>query len=119
MRRQATTILRYALIVTLSLAAVLSANARVPSHNSVDLAKIVAQHQSVVEDHGHAHEDLVDVAHAYHGHAHNAADHDHNFAYLPPRRGTGFIDAIGLDWPMTQIAVLDRRAFDLDRPPRG
>ncbi len=119
MIRQAIIFLRYAMTIALALGIVLSSSARLDSHDVTDLAEIIAGHNTDFQDHGHDHKDIVDVMHAYLGHAHEMVDHDHNIAFLPPRRGTGFIAPLRTNWPLTEIAMSDRRAFDLDRPPRA
>jgi len=89
------------------------------SHDLADLTKIVVEHQTEIEDHGHFHDDLVDLAHAYYGHANEMADSDHNVAFLTPRRGSYILAPARLDWPMAKIAIAGRNPFGLDRPPRG
>ncbi|MFP5511184.1 MAG: hypothetical protein ACLGIP_18870 [Alphaproteobacteria bacterium] len=119
MIRQALTFLRFALSITLTVGIVLSSNAQSQSHNLAKITEIMTQHQAEIEDHGHAHEDIVDVMHAYKGHAHEMADHDHNIAFLPPERSSGFIAPARSNWSLTGVTMSDRRAFDLDRPPRA
>jgi len=119
MKRQAISLLRFALTIALAMGIVLSSNAQSQSHNLAKITEIMTQHQAEIEDHGHAHEDIVDVMHAYQGHAHEMADHDHNIAFLPSKRGTGFIAPARTNWSLTEITMSDRRAFGLDRPPRA
>ena len=118
MKRQATSFLRFALTIALAVGIVLSSNAQSQSNDLAKIADIMTQHQAEIEDHGHAHEDIVDVMHAYQGHAHEMADHDHNVAFLPPKRSTGLSAPARTNWSLTEIALSDRMAFDLDRPPR-
>lgn len=119
MKRLATTILHCALIIALAVGIVKTSNAHSLPHDPAELAKIISQHHTQTEDHGHAHDDMVDLIHAFHGHAHEMADHDHNIAFLLPRRGTSFIAHAQTQWVMMQIAMSGRRAFDLDKPPRS
>lgn len=112
-------IFRYLLISVFVFGSTLSGNARLASHIPVNLTEIVAQHQVEMDDHGHSHEDSVDVSHAYHGHAHDVADHDHNPAFVMQRRGANSLVPKQVKWPVTQVAILDRRVFELDRPPRS
>lgn len=119
MKRQAISFLRFALTIALAVGIVMSANAQSQSNDLAKIADIMTQHQAVIKDHGHAHEDIVDVMHAYQGHAHEMADHDHNVAYLPPKRSTGFIAPARTNWSLTEITMSDRSAFGLDRPPRA
>jgi uncharacterized protein HemX len=118
MIRQATSFLRFAFTIALAVGIVLSLNSQSQAHDLAKIAKIMTQHQAEIEDHGHAHEDIVDVMHAFQSHAHEMADHDHNIAFLPPKRSTGFIAPARTDWTLAEITMSDRRAFDLDRPPR-
>lgn len=118
MTRQLITFLRFALTIALAVGIVLSLNAQSQSHDVAKIAEIMTQHQAEIKDHGHAHEDIVDLAHAYQGHAHEMADHDHSIAFLPPRVSTGFIASARTKWSLTDIAMSDRKAFNLDRPPR-
>jgi len=119
MIRQALTFLRFALTIALAVGIGMSSNAQSQPHDLAKIAEIMTQHQAEIENHGHAHEDIVDVVHAYQGHAHEMADHDHNVAYLPPKRSTGFIAPARTNWLLTKITMSDRSAFGLDRPPRA
>jgi hypothetical protein len=118
MRRRATDYLRAFLTIALAVGMVLSANSRMVSHDVTELAKIVAEHDAGIKEHGHAHEDIIDQMHAYHGHAHEIADHDHNIAFLPPRVSPNIMALARKNWALANDAMPDRRDFDLDRPPR-
>ena len=118
MIRQALTFLRFASAIALVVGIGLSSNAQSQAHDLAKVEEIMTQHQAEIEDHGHAHEDIVDVMHAFRSHAHEMADHDHTIAFLPPRRSTDGIAPERTDWSLTEITMSDRRAFDLDRPPR-
>lgn len=52
-------------MIALAVGLVLSANSRLVAHDFSELAKIVADHHDEISEHGHAHEDIVDVMHAY------------------------------------------------------
>jgi len=119
MKRQAITFLRFTMTIALAVGIVLSSNAQSQSNDLAKVAEIMSQHQTEIEDHGHAHEDIVDVLHAYQGHAHEMADHDHNIAYLPPKRSTAFTAPARTNWSLIEVSLSDRWAFDLDRPPRA
>jgi hypothetical protein len=110
--------LRGLLTIALAIGMLLSANSRSVTHDFTELAKIVAEHHAEIEEHGHAHEDIVDVMHAYHGHSHEIADHDHNIAFLPPRDAMSTPMPSGSSWAMANSALADRRDYGLDRPPR-
>ncbi|QIE43882.1 hypothetical protein G5B39_17930 (plasmid) [Rhodobacteraceae bacterium SC52] len=106
------------LAVALAVGIVLSANARSVTHDLTALAKIVADHQAEIEEHGHAHEDIVDLMHAYQGHSHEIADHDHNIAFLPTREAVAEPLPTSASWKLAHNGMPDRRDHKLDRPPR-
>lgn len=110
--------LRGLLTIALAVGMLLSANSRSVTHDFNELAKIVAEHHAEIEEHGHAHQDIVDLMHAYHGHSHEVADHDHNIAFLPPREPSGSVRPTSSSWAMENSAMPDRRDYGLDRPPR-
>lgn len=107
------------LTVALAVAMLLASNARIASHDLPELAQIVADHKIEIVDHGHAHDDVVNVVHAYHGHGHDVADHDHNVAFLPDRKASGTMMPSRSNWRIANSALPGRTIFDLDRPPRG
>lgn len=106
------------LTLALAVGTLLSANSRLVTHDFTELAKIVAEHHAEIEEHGHAHEDIVDLVHAYQGHSHEVADHDHNIAFLPPREPAGSVMPTSTSWTMVNSVMPDRRDYGLDRPPR-
>ncbi|MGB5863144.1 MAG: hypothetical protein WBG95_02495 [Sulfitobacter sp.] len=118
MMQQVAIYLRRFLVVALAVGLVLSANSRLIAHDISELAKIVVDHHNEITEHGHTHEDIVDVMHAYLAHSHEIADHDHNVAFLPPR------EAVSDTIPSSTISVLSdsgmwgRQEYGLDRPPR-
>ncbi|MBZ8119853.1 hypothetical protein KUD11_14525 [Roseovarius sp. LXJ103] len=118
MKRQVNSVLRYAMIIALAVGIMLSPYAQSELHEFAEIAELLAEHQAEIEDHGHSHDDIVDILHIFQGHAHEMADHDHNTAYLSPKRGLGFIAASSANWSLTETAASDRSAYDLDRPPR-
>jgi hypothetical protein len=107
------------LTVILAVAMLLASNARIASHDLSELAQIVAYHQNEIAEHEHAHDDVVNVAHAYHGHGHDVADHDHNVAFLPDRKASGTMMPTRSNWQFADSALPSRSIADLDRPPRG
>jgi len=119
MIRQATSFMRFAMTIALAVGIMLSPAVQSPPHELAQIGQIIAKHHAEIEDHGHTHEDTVDVTHVLQGHAHEMTDHDHNTAFLPPKRSTGFIAPLHTNWSLTQITMSDRRAFDMDRPPRS
>ena len=118
MTRKIAAYLRGMIAVALAVGIVLSANARSVTHDLTALAKITADHQAEIEEHGHAHEDIVDLMHAYHGHGHEIADHDHNIAFLPPREVVAEPLPTSTSWKLAHNGMADRRDHGLDRPPR-
>lgn len=119
MIRQITGYLKGLLRIALAVGMLLSANSRSVTHDFTELAKTVAEHHAEIEEHCHAHEDIVDLMHAYHGHSHEIADHDHNIAFLPPRDPSGPVVPTSTSWAMANSAMPDRRDYGLDRPPRA
>lgn len=111
--------LRALLTIALALGMLVSANSRMVSHDLAELALIVAEHHVEVEEHGHAHEDIVDLVHALHDHADEIADHDHNMAFLPPRPTLAAIGTTGSSWTIADYSMPDRNDYGLDRPPRA
>lgn len=118
MTRQITRSLRAMLTIALAVGMMLSANARSIPHDTMELAKLVAERHAEIEEHGHSHEDIVDVMHAYRGHSHEIADHDQNIAYLPPREASETLLPTSTNWAMSDRAMRERRDDGLDRPPR-
>lgn len=119
MKQQIGTLFRLMLTVTLAAGMLLSSNTRITSHDLPAQAQIVTDHQDDIAKHGHAHEDIVDMSLAYHGHGHDVADHDHNVAFLPTRIGSDMITSDRSAWVLVSNALPGRSAFDLHRPPRG
>ena len=119
MKRQITTLLQYSLTIALATGIMLSANARIFSYNPVASAQIAEQLQTITENHDHAHDEIVDLADAYHGHSHNIVDHDHGVAVLPARGDSYFLARGRLYWSKIKSDMSDRETFDLDRPQRG
>lgn len=82
------------------------------------LLDILEEHLEMIEDHGHSHGLLDDLAWALHGHSHDAADHDHSQAWLTigpapssaPERGDVRVLGPPSDGPS--------RSFPFERPPR-
>jgi hypothetical protein len=118
MKQKVIFFLRYALVLILAVGIVMASGSKILSHNPADLMQIVTDHQIEAVDQGHAHEDIVDIVHAYDGHAHDIADHDHSPALLPAWRGASALDAARRGWPMVQLAASGRKPIGLERPPR-
>ena len=118
MTRQIVQYIRVFLCAVLAVAMALSSNSRIVAHDYTELVQIVADHKAEIEHHGHAHDDIVDLIHAYQGHVHETADHDHNIAFLPPRDVPGERVPTAETWLMAAGTWPDRSANGLDRPPR-
>lgn len=118
MRRKAKIVVKVALTIVLVVGMVLSANVRVVSHDLSELTQLVAEHDAGIEEHGHAHDDAVDLIDAYHGHSHDVADHDHNIAFLPPRTPSITVLPTGSTWALANNVFEDHSDFGLERPPR-
>ena len=106
------------LTIALTVGMILSANPSSVTHDFTELAKIVAEHHAEIEEHGHSHEDIIDVVHAYYGHSHEIADHDHNVAFLSQRDAVSTAMPSSRIWAMSDSTMPDRQDYGLDRPPR-
>ncbi|MBV1864697.1 MAG: hypothetical protein KUG74_09695 [Rhodobacteraceae bacterium] len=118
MIRQATVFLRYALTIALALGVLLSSYARITSHDVANLAQLSTEHHAEIKDHGRAHGEISDVMQAYHGHAHDVADHDHSIGFLPSRNVSGVRMPTRTNWALANDVLPDRKSVELDRPPR-
>jgi hypothetical protein len=118
MKRQAPSFLRFALTIALAVGIGLSSNALSQLHEFVEIAEIMAEHQAEIEDHGHAHDDIIDILHISQGHGHEMTDHDHSAAFVPPREVTSMIPPTSTRLTMADNAMPGRRDYGLDRPPR-
>lgn len=118
MKRQAASFLRFALTMALAVGVVLSSNAQSQLHEFVEIAEIMAEHQAEIDDHGHAHDDVIDILHISQGHGHEMTDHDHSIAFLHPREATDTILPTSTHLTMADNATPGRRDYGLDRPPR-
>jgi hypothetical protein len=119
MRQQIGFHVRLMLTVVLAVSMLLVSNARIAAHDMSELTQIVTDHQTEIAEHGHAHEEVVSVLDAYHGHGHDVADHDHNVAFLPDRKASGTMMPTRSNWRIANSALPSHSIADLDRPPRG
>ncbi len=113
-----------ALACSLILALLLSANARTFSHEPVVMAVVAALHdeETAGHDHSHAepaHAETDGLSHIFYGHVHDAADHDHNPAFLTPHKASGRVPAASARPLIADTRQWQGPAFGLDRPPRG
>jgi hypothetical protein len=88
------------------------------SHDASDLAEIAVEYHVEFEGHGHGHGEVSDLIQIYHGHPHDATDHDHNTAFLAPRSASDIPITDRTNWALDGDAMSDRRSAELDRPPR-
>jgi hypothetical protein len=79
----------------------------------------VQDHLEMVENHGHSHGFAEDLHWAMHGHSHDAADHDHNQAFLMPSQG----DKPSFEFNDHRVLRASNNGvywkFRIDRPPRA
>jgi len=118
MTRQAISFLRYALTIALAVGFTLSSDAQSKSHGFAKVAEIMAEHQAEIEDHGHSHDDIVDLIHIFQSHAHEIAEHEHNNSFLPPCEATSPTLPTGTRLAMADNAMRGRKHYGLDRPPQ-
>lgn len=118
MKRKATSFLRFALTIALAMAFMLSSEAQSKSYDLVKIAEIMAGHQGDIEDHGHSHDDIVDIMHVFQSHAHEMAEHEHITSFLLPSEATSAILPTRIRLIMADNAMPGRRDYGLDRPPR-
>jgi len=124
------TIIQIALTISLTVGLVLSASSWALPHSPAGLDSnthsiITAQHGAEIAKHVHSHGE-VDSHHEVDnlsleidGHAHNAADHDHNITYLFPHT-TSSVPTLGnARWLLASVRLWQGPAFNLDKPPRG
>tara|TARA_R110002110_G_scaffold257206_1_gene473129 strand:- start:1935 stop:2309 length:375 start_codon:yes stop_codon:yes gene_type:complete len=116
--------LNAALACSLILALLLSANARTFSHEPVFMAVVVALHEEETAGHDQSHAEVAhaetdDLNHIFYGHVHDAADHDHNPAFLTPHNASGRAPADSARLLMADTRQWHGPTFDWDRPPRG
>ncbi|MCF6234658.1 MAG: hypothetical protein L3J36_16400 [Rhodobacteraceae bacterium] len=114
MHRQAEIFVRRMLAMALMLGLVLSLNGWSSSHSPEALV-VAAQNQVG----GHPHKAAVDLSYAFHGHAHEVADHEHHTAFLPPRTAQGHPLPDRSRRMLALARLKPGHAFALERPPRG
>jgi len=118
MKRQAISFLRFALTIALAMGFALSSDAQSRSHDLAKITAIMAEHQAEIEDHGHSHDDIVDVMHVFQSHAHEMAEYEHITSFLPPCAATSAILPTSARLAMADNAMRGRKDYGLDRPPR-
>jgi len=118
MKRQATSFLRFALTIALAVGFTLSSDALNKSHELAQIAKIIAEHQAEIEDHGHAHDYIVDIMHIFQSHAHEIAEHEHITTFLLPSETTTAILPTRIRLATAATAMRGRKDYGLDRPPQ-
>ena len=119
MARRTKRFIHFALMVSLTLAFSLSSNLPSVSHDALALAIDAVQHEAEKAGHDHSHDGTGSPAHSHDDHTHDAADHNHNVAFLHPREVLNHLSMENSRWPMAVTRTWQGPAFDLDRPPRG
>ncbi|MEO0771861.1 MAG: hypothetical protein AAFZ04_01635 [Pseudomonadota bacterium] len=79
----------------------------------------IQDHLEMVEDHGHSHGFEEDLYWAMHGHSHDAADHDHNHAFLSVGERSEPFATFSEALLSMGSSSGPTRHFRLDRPPRA
>lgn len=69
-------------------------------------------------EHGHSHGEALDLIWSMHGHAHDAADHDHNSALTPAPVRLALQPMPRQHAPLTDRAAPPPPSFGFERPPR-
>jgi hypothetical protein len=117
MTRQAISFLRFALTLALAVGFTLSSEAQSKSYDFARIAEIMSEHQAEIEDHGHSHDDIVDIMHVFQSHAHEMAEYEHITSFLPPCEATSAILPTSIRLIMADNAMRGRQDYGLDRPP--
>jgi hypothetical protein len=117
MRRQAILFMRFALTLALAVGFTLSSEAQSKSYDFAKIAEIMSEHQAEIEDHGHSHDDIVDIMHVLQSHAHEMAEYEHITSFLPPCEATSAIPPTITRLAMADNAMRGRQDCGLDRPP--
>jgi hypothetical protein len=117
MTRQAISFLRFALILALAVGFTLSSEAQSKSYDFAKIAEIMSEHQAEIEDHGHSHDDIVDIMHVFQSHAHEMAEYEHITSFLPPCEATSAILPTSIRLIMADNAMRGRQHYGLYRPP--
>tara|TARA_R110000787_G_scaffold22528_4_gene65329 strand:- start:570 stop:929 length:360 start_codon:yes stop_codon:yes gene_type:complete len=83
------------------------------------MAQVVAPHGEETAGHGHRHAESDGLSQTFDGHTHDAADHDHNPAFIFARKAPGRVPPCRARLLMADTRQWQAPASDLDRPPRG
>ncbi|SLN14097.1 hypothetical protein TRL7639_00193 [Falsiruegeria litorea R37] len=82
------------------------------------LPQIDLEGAAQINDHGHSHDPVVDVAWSDHGHSHDVTDHDHNPGLTVPSEDPSPLPPLTKDaWTIVSLMVWDMQ-HGLERPPR-
>ena len=124
MKQRLAATFRYVWTISLVVGIALSANFRTLPYDPLALAQVIAEHQADIADqrhsHGHSHDDIEVVVHAFQSHQLEMIEHDQNTAFLPPRRmAQKVMSPDRLTWALAHMRLIDLRGFELDRPPRA
>jgi len=89
-----------------------------PAHVTSPL-QTLQEHAEFIAEHGHSHGFEEDLAAAFHGHSHDAVEHDHSLAMLavPPKTQIPMTPGATVRSPST--ALVSDLVFQIERPPRA
>ena len=79
----------------------------------------IQDHLEMIADHGHSHGLEEDLYWAMHGHSHDAADHDHNQAYLAFGDRSHPTSAYKDSWRLRASPGGGHHTIRIERPPRA
>lgn len=113
-------LMQLALAISLAIAFVLSPVSNQKSHSLFAVAEVAAHHIEEAAHHGHPHDNAAEtIGHAFSGHVHNAADHDHNVLFLMPDARRDIRMPRNLHEPNGSEQAYLGLVLGFDRPPRA
>ena len=115
--RQDSNIMMFAMHLLLCLSVALWSLNNATGHDPAQVAKQTSV-QIEIEDHGHSHGDTIDLLWSLHGHAHDAADHDHNSALTPAPVAMTVRNMFRQHGALPDAAAAPPPSFGFERPPR-
>lgn len=83
------------------------------------IAEVLDEHAWMTADHGHSHGLPEDLLRAFHGHGHDAIDHDHSPALPVVASGGEPWPTARDDWRLPTAQAGPQRIFRIERPPRA
>jgi hypothetical protein len=70
-------------------------------------------------EHGHIHGDAIDALWVLHGHAHDVADHDHNWALTPTGNVWVLLGSVAAHLDGHEQGIPALLAYTIEHPPRA